>query len=675
MKTRIQARQLALGLAFSVTDEEPVASDAVAPAIDSSFPIAQADALARLESFNKHYFRPNTYLHKWWARRPGTTFRYILKQLVADPHRRDYYHAGGLEGQIILDPMLGGGTTLHEAIRLGASVIGFDIDPIPTLQAQATLTHIPLTERQAVFSQFFENLAARLAPLFQTQCPICQAGCETQFLLYALRKKCNCGEALFVDSFLLREESNGSTIKLSPDQHQVSSTSDVVAPVQGPLYEKTVRVCPNCGEPFQHLKDVRFAERYVPIVVLSACDRHGLFFKPADASDLKMLKKARQLRVKLTLPSSGLAIPSGPKSDDLLNKGVRSFGDLFTDRQLIYLATCKELLDQVEDKHRLWLALLISTSLEFNSILCGYKGADKQRAGAIRHVFSHHAYSLPHTALENNPVFSKNSSGTLGLLFADRIESASEWAEAPVERQPSAKGWAKINVSGELDGGHAVETPELLRDSLRAFFVRQQDSSKMPLSNQSVDYIVTDPPYFDSVQYSDLAHFFHAWLRWLLPGRANWDYEQSASAVAETDQDGSKYERVLSGIWSECHRVLKPNGRLVFTFHHWNPDAWARLTISLRRGGFRLVNSFTISSENPTSVHIRQLKALKHDCILVLCPREISSQAHVYSRMDTVRQDNSFDFCSDCARLLGYCLETDLEDETIIKLWRSSLGK
>ena len=101
------------------------------PPIDTDFPVQSADLLARLESYNKHHYRPNSYLHKWWARRCGSTFRYILKGLVADPARRDYYTAGGLEGMVILDPMMGGGTTLHEAIRLGANVIGADLDPIP----------------------------------------------------------------------------------------------------------------------------------------------------------------------------------------------------------------------------------------------------------------------------------------------------------------------------------------------------------------------------------------------------------------------------------------------------------------------------------------------------------------------------------------------------------------
>jgi adenine-specific DNA methylase len=56
--------------------------------------------------------------------------------------KQDRYAPGGLEGQIILDPMMGGGTTLHEAIRLGANVVGSDIDPIPVLQTRATLTDV-----------------------------------------------------------------------------------------------------------------------------------------------------------------------------------------------------------------------------------------------------------------------------------------------------------------------------------------------------------------------------------------------------------------------------------------------------------------------------------------------------------------------------------------------------
>lgn len=141
--------------------------------IDTHFPERFVDQLSRQEVFNKHLFRPNTYLHKWWARRCGSTFRTILKQFASSTEGTDYYAAGGLEGLTVLDPMMGGGTTLHETIRLGANVIGADIDPIPVIQARASLSRTQLPTLRAAFNRFFADLHADLHPHFQTHCPTC----------------------------------------------------------------------------------------------------------------------------------------------------------------------------------------------------------------------------------------------------------------------------------------------------------------------------------------------------------------------------------------------------------------------------------------------------------------------------------------------------------------------
>ena len=45
------------------------------PLIDTSFDVGFADRLARYETYNKHHYRPNTYLHKWWGRRCGSKSR------------------------------------------------------------------------------------------------------------------------------------------------------------------------------------------------------------------------------------------------------------------------------------------------------------------------------------------------------------------------------------------------------------------------------------------------------------------------------------------------------------------------------------------------------------------------------------------------------------------------
>ena len=280
-------------------------------------------------------------------------------------------------------------------------------------------------------------------------------------------------------------------------------------------------------------------------------------------------------------------IPSGPKSDDLLARGVTSFRELFTARQLLYLHSCASLLEELPHEDRLWLALLISTSLDFNSLLCGYKGAGIRRPGAIRHVFSHHAYSFPYTALENNPIFSRKRSGTLRRLYSDRIVRAGRWAIAPVERYIEGDRRTKVTVQGEIDGGRPVRDWDALHQGMRKFLALQADSASLDIPAGMVDYVVTDPPYYDSVQYSDLSTFFRVWLRLFLPQEADWHYDPLASAVSEGDAPGKeKYGAVLGAIWQRCHEALnKEHGRLIFTFHHWDPDAWATLTLSLKRAG------------------------------------------------------------------------------------------
>jgi putative DNA methylase len=238
--------------------------------IDKEFPVAFANNLARLESYNKHLYRPNTYLHKWWARRCGTTFRLILKHLIQDPEARSYYRPGGLAGQTILDPMLGGGTTLHEAIRLGANVIGADVDPIPILQARATLSHVPLVELEESFDDLIRSLRRDLAHLFQTICPHCAAGSELSFVLYGRRQACECGPVLVVDSTILRYESDGAVVALCPacgDVYRAAEDSLARAhvcssPAQSfPILEKGERLCTGCGKPPAELTNTPYYAR------------------------------------------------------------------------------------------------------------------------------------------------------------------------------------------------------------------------------------------------------------------------------------------------------------------------------------------------------------------------------------------------------------------------------
>ncbi len=628
--------------------------------LDHTFDVAFADKMARLEAFNKHHYRPNSYLHKWWARRCGSTFRLILKHLVTAESQQNYYAAGGLAGKIILDPMMGGGTTLHEAIRLGANVIGVDIDPIPVLQARATLSDLKLVVLEQAYQQFHRQLRAELAPYFETACPTCQQTTAAQFYLYGLRRFCACGPVLVVDSAVLRQENNGVHIQLQPGYAER-------------VVERSETTCAVCGEEFYEAFDTPYYGRYEPLVVVGRCPQHKLFFKPLDAADRQILQRAEGERATLAFDPAEFAIVPGQKSVQLIKRGISSYLDLFSSRQLLYLSHAIHLLPQFEPLIRLNLALLVSTSLEFNSMLCGYKGKSTHRAGAIRHTFSHHAYSFPYTALENNPVNVRMSSGTLHKLFQGRIRNGRLWARQPRERELSADH-RFTPVTGELDMGCEVGRVADLQQGSHRFLLHQGSAAHLHLESDSVDYVVTDPPYYDSVQYSDLAAFFRVWLRRLTPDGAEWVYDVQESAV-DPHKNGkeSRYTEIITGIFRECHRVLKKeNGRFVFTFHHWNPKGWAALTVALKQAHFVLINRYVVHAENPISVHIAGMNALLHDAILLFAPLEAGLRGE-WERPITINRSDSYTFCRDCATLLGWLLNENLETAEIETIWQEVL--
>ena len=661
-----EARQLAIDELLSV----PKLGHSLS--IDHAFPEQLVDELSRIEVFNKHLFRPNTYLHKWWARRCGSTFRAILKQFAPDEDRRNYYALGGLEGKVVLDPMMGGGTTLHEAIRLGANVIGADIDPIPVMQNRASLSEEIPENLRTSFNRFYSNLYNSLGRYFQTECPSCNQSVDSQYTLHGQRKVCTCGEVVQIDQLDLRHEAD-RIIRICPDSWQIYADDGEKrgSPSTLRLITKSEKSCPSCGQKYAELTDLPFYRRYTPVAIAAVCPAHGFFFRSPGDPDRARMSQAESMRRGLDFgPLDDFRVAGGPKSGDLLRHNIRSYVDLFSSRQLLYLhQSIRELHDHC-GVSRLSLGMLVSTSLEFNSMMCGYKGWYKRRPGAIRHVFALHAYSFPYTALENNPVNTRKTSGNLQSLYRDRIERGRKWSALPVERRIRSDGKTElVNMPGETDSGTEVFSQQELGDGCRKFQLIRGDSRNLPLEDLSVDLIVTDPPYYDSVQYSDLAAFFRVWLTRLLPNEVDWVYDQTQSAVA-TKASGDGFLPTLAEILKECSRVLKPPaGRMVFTFHHWDPNAWAELTIALQGTKFRLMNVYVVYSEHPISVHIRNLNSIKHDCILVFSQNGTSPPLR-WRALQSIDTNDSETFCRQCGAALGWLLESGFNPAEIRAAWK-----
>jgi RHS repeat-associated protein len=134
-------------------------------------PIEQLAALAQREARRP---RPVYGAHRWFARRLGTAFRALLvgAHLPADAAFFDGYYPGvDLTATTVLDPFVGGGTSVVEAQRLGATVIGIDVDPVAcAISAFESRLH-QLPDLAPAAAELAAGVGARLAPLYRTITP------------------------------------------------------------------------------------------------------------------------------------------------------------------------------------------------------------------------------------------------------------------------------------------------------------------------------------------------------------------------------------------------------------------------------------------------------------------------------------------------------------------------
>src|SRR5438034_558990 len=108
--------------------------------------------------------------------------------------------------------------------------------------------------------------------------------------------------------------------------------------------------------------------------------------------------------------------------------------------------------------------------------------------------------------------------------------------------------------------------------------VERGSATSLPFADNSLDAVITDPPYYDNVPYADISDYFYVWLKrtigHLLPEHfASEGTPKKTEAVADaTRYGGSKekarraYEEMMALAFREAHRVLKPSGEMVVVY-------------------------------------------------------------------------------------------------------------
>ena len=140
-------------------------------ALEEGFPIVEISQIAEQESWRKEINRPIYHIHKWWATRLGSVFRAITLAALSRPKTNiweSFYEQHQLTGKVVLDPFMGSGTTLGEALKLGAKVIGCDINPVSSFLVRQAFTRVTEAKLRDVFARLEIEVAPEIRRYYQT---------------------------------------------------------------------------------------------------------------------------------------------------------------------------------------------------------------------------------------------------------------------------------------------------------------------------------------------------------------------------------------------------------------------------------------------------------------------------------------------------------------------------
>ena len=314
--------------------------------------------------------------------------------------------------------------------------------------------------------------------------------------------------------------------------------------------------------------------------------------------------------------------------------GLATYGDLFTDRQLIALTTFSDLVGEARrrvcadalsaglgddakpphdsglaamaygDAVSVYLGFAVSSLSDRMSTICTWDAGGPTWGTKTRNTFARQAIPMSWDFTEVNPLSSQ--SGSIGNSI-----------------DYTTKG---ISVAG-VDG-----------------HVSQADASTQ---DTSVDKIVsTDPPYYDNIGYADLSDFFYVWLRrslrFVIPDLfATLAVPKAEELVASPYRHGGKEKAesfFLDGMTQAMHRIAKQAHpafpvTIYYAFKQSETESaegtastgWETFLDAVIRSGFGISGTWPIRTELRNRMIGSGTNSLASSIVLVCRPRDAAA--------------------------------------------------
>ena len=546
---------------------------------------------------------------------------------------------GGKPGTrpLVVDPFAGGGSIPLEALRVGADAYASDLNPIAVLLNKVVLEYVPkygqtLADGVRSWGLWVQTEAEKeLAEYYPKE----SDGATPIAYLWTRTINCEgpgCGaEVPLLRTLWIAKRPNRSVIlKLIPnirDKHVDFAIIQNAKPSD--LKEGTLKrgsaTCPCCGytTPVASVRKQLKSRhggtddaRMFCVVSIKSTEQ-GRFYRLPTQRDIDAVRRAReeleQRKRKWTGKNS--LVPNEPTTqyESFVNRGpiygMTIWGDYFNSRQQLSLSTLILLIDNIKNKYpsggdkeglvtaiQTCLGLSIDRLVDFNSSLARWANHREGSAG----TFGRQALPMVWDYGETNPL--SNSTGALSTSY--------ELVANVVEKQNTGSN-PGVSVCAS--------------------------ATKHPLADDRVNAFITDPPYYYSVQYSDLADYFYVWLHRCLGNVQPELFKEELTSKSEeiivqspghefaTEGKNKKfYESRMQLAMREGRRILCPNGIGVIVFANTSTSGWETMLQSLVESGWVITGSWPIDTEMATRVLAQNRSVLGSSIHLVCRPRDNS---------------------------------------------------
>lgn len=248
--------------------------------------------------------------------------------------------------------------------------------------------------------------------------------------------------------------------------------------------------------------------------------------------------------------------------DCLEKKGIIKFSDFYTKRnEYINYMIFKDILNmEITEQHRDILYFLFSSSLRYTNNM---SRVTENWENGNPTCMDKHAFWLPNEFIENNifDVLEKRAKAVItGLDYTNNnLKEVKEVYE-----------FCDLKKDGNC-------------------MILNQSSSELKIPDNSIDMVITDPPYGSNVQYAELSSIWNIWYsRYKNLDSFIYNDEEAVVNRKSGEKDIKFYSNVLEKVFREMNRILKKDGLMVFTFNNKNIKVWIAMLKAIVDSGFEL---------------------------------------------------------------------------------------